>query len=119
MRGVNAATGKALSGDAHLAQSIGDILSTPLGTRVMRRDYGSLLFDLIDQPLNAGTRLLIYAATAVALRAWEPRIALRRVRLSAGEGALGKAMLTIEGRRTDQPRPNSRVTLSIPIPALS
>ena len=106
--------GSVIEGDAHLAQSIGDILSTPLGTRVMRRDYGSLLFDLIDAPLNALTRLRIYAATATALRRWEPRIALTRVQLSGGD-AQGRVDLLLEGRRTDAPGPNSLVLLSIPL----
>src|SRR3546814_12586651 len=43
MIGVDRATGQRLDGNDHLAQSIGDILSTPIGTRVMRRDYGSML----------------------------------------------------------------------------
>ena len=62
MSGMDRNTGRTLDGDAHLAQSIGDILTTPLGSRVMRRDYGSMLFELIDQPLNAANRLLVFAA---------------------------------------------------------
>ena len=52
MLGMNAHTGQSLSGLDHLRQSIADILSTPLNTRVMRRDYGSRLPELIDQPIN-------------------------------------------------------------------
>ena len=48
MIGMNAKTGKALSGVDHLKQSIQDIVTTPLGSRVMRRDYGCGLFDLLD-----------------------------------------------------------------------
>lgn len=114
---MDRATGKPLGDNAHLAQSIGDILTTPIGSRVMRRDYGSMLFDLIDQPLNGATRLLIYASVALALRRWEPRLRLRRVTLSTEDGSQGKAALTIEGDRTDLAAPNSRVTLSIPIRA--
>jgi phage baseplate assembly protein W len=55
MRGIDANTGKALSGLAHLRQSVTDILSTPIGSRVMRREYGSQLFRLIDAPLNRST----------------------------------------------------------------
>ena len=43
-------TGEGISGTAHLRQSVFDILQTPTGSRVMRRDYGSTLFTLIDQP---------------------------------------------------------------------
>ncbi len=39
MRGMNANTGKELEGIEHLKQSIIDILTTPIGSRVMRRDY--------------------------------------------------------------------------------
>ena len=50
--GINTNTGRSISGKAHLRQSIADILSTPIGSRVMRRNYGSHLFDLIDQAAN-------------------------------------------------------------------
>ena len=114
MIGMDAATGVALAGDAHLAQSIGDILSTPIGTRVMRRDYGSMLFELIDAPLNAATKILLFAATALALRRWEPRLLLTRVGLAGGPG--GVAVLSIEGTRTDTAS-NSLVNLTVPLRA--
>lgn len=72
MIGMNAATGRTSGGDAHLRQSIADILTTPIGSRVMRRDYGSQSADLIDWQVNDSTRLLAYAATAMALMRWEP-----------------------------------------------
>ncbi|WP_353653636.1 GPW/gp25 family protein [Porphyrobacter sp. YT40] len=109
-----ATTGKPISDEAHLAQSIGDILSTPLGSRVMRRDYGSLLFELVDKPINGAIRLLLQAATAIALRRWEPRLQLTRVTL-AGEPAAGRLTIRIEGRRTDLPPSNALTTLTIPI----
>lgn len=117
MNGMNATTGQALDGTAHLAQSIADILSTPLGSRTMRRDYGSLLFDLIDQPLNAATAMLMRAAAAVALRRWEPRIKLSKVTLS-GTPAQGSMVITLSGTRTDVPAATARTTLAIPLPAL-
>ena len=48
MIGMSAVTGKPLEGLDHLRQSIADILSTPIGTRVGRREYGSLLAELVD-----------------------------------------------------------------------
>lgn len=83
MRGTDAKTGKALSGVNHLRQSIRDILTTPLGSRVMRRDYGSRLFDLVDNPLNEVTLVEIYAATAEALMIWEPRLRVLRVQVQS------------------------------------
>ena len=114
MIGMSRSNGKTLSGNDHLSQSIADILSTPLGTRVMRRDYGSLLFDLIDRPLNSATRSLVHGATALAISRWEPRLRLRRVQMD-GEPARGNLILIIEGDRTDLPTVNSHVSLSIPI----
>lgn len=87
MRGTDATTGKALEGIAHLRQSVRDILTTPLGSRVMRRDYGSRLFDLVDNPLNSQTLVELYAATAEALMRWEPRLLVQQVQarsLTAG-----------------------------------
>lgn len=83
MRGTDAKTGKALTGINHLRQSIRDILTTPLGSRVMRRDYGSRLFDLVDNPLNDATLIEIFAATAEALMLWEPRLQVQRVQASS------------------------------------
>jgi phage baseplate assembly protein W len=112
MMGMDARTGKALSGDAHLAQSIADILSTPVGTRLMRRDYGSRVPDLIDAPGNAATRVQLYAATATALMRWEPRIALTRVSLSVLDALRGRWVLDLVGTRTDTGKP---VDLSVPV----
>jgi phage baseplate assembly protein W len=81
MTGMNAKNGSRLSGIDHIRQSLSDILSTPIGSRVMRRHYGSAVPELIDQPLNGATLLRIYAATAAAVKLWEPRIQLQRVQL--------------------------------------
>lgn len=115
MRGMDAATGKPLEGTAHLIQSIGDILSTPIGTRVMRRDYGSLLPELVDQPANDFTRLRLFAATAIALLRWEPRLRLKRVRFAPRAGDPGAFDLDLEGERTDVPPANSLVRLTFPL----
>lgn len=113
MIGLAATTGRAINGAAHLAQSIADVLTTPIGSRVMRREYGSLLPDLIDAPFNDATRLQAYAAVAMALMRWEPRIRLNRVQLSLGEQP-GLAYLDVEGSRTDSNEPLSlRVPLTL------
>ena len=89
MQGINSSTGKALAGIEHLSQSIRDILTTPVGSRVMRRNYGSNLFLLTDAPINQGTLVEIYAATAGAIKAWEPRFSLETVETNkVTEGSL-------------------------------
>lgn len=74
--GMSRTTGKPVAGIDHLWQSIADILGTPIGSRVMRRDYGSRLFALLDRPVNDELHVEIYAAIAEALDRWEPRFRL-------------------------------------------
>ena len=50
----------------------------------MRRDYGSELFYLIDQPQHQATRLRLMAAAVQALINWEPRITITRVDVLGG-----------------------------------
>lgn len=70
-----------IEGVAHLRQSVRDILETPIGSRVMNREYGSRLFELLDDPTDQRFMVDVYAATAEAIRRWEPRFHLERVRL--------------------------------------
>lgn len=85
MYGLNQNTGRQVSGIDHLRQSVRDILTTPIGSRVMRREYGSRLFDLIDSPYSSAIKLAIIAATAEALATWEPRISVEEVVLRTFE----------------------------------
>lgn len=95
MNGVSATTGRELSGIDHLRQSIRDILTTRIGTRVMRRAYGSRLPELVDAPLNGDTLVDLYAETAIALATWEPRIAVEQVKASFP--APGRVLLSLVG----------------------
>ena len=112
MLGMNAHTGQPLAGLGHLRQSIADILSTPLNTRVMRRDYGSELFYLIDQPQHQATRLRLMAATVQALINWEPRITITRVDVQGG-GMDGALTVELTWQRKDGGAPES-ASISIP-----
>lgn len=118
MIGIHATSGRAIGGLDHLGQSVGDILMTPLGSRVMRRDYGSLLPELIDQPFNAATRLRLYGATALALMRWEPRIRLIRMQLFQGT-APGTYTLELEGVLRDATAATDHTRLTIPLRARS
>ncbi|KAA5603239.1 phage baseplate protein [Roseospira marina] len=95
MRGMSNASGRALSGLDHLRQSVHDILTTRIGTRIMRRDYGSRLPALIDAPMTPALAMDLYAAAAQALRRWEPRLTLRRVAITAAEP--GRVTLSLTG----------------------
>lgn len=96
MIGMDRRTGQPLNGVAHLRQSIEDILTTPLGSRRMRPDYGSQLRRYIDLPVNAGWKSAVQAEVARALGRWEPRLALERVRVVAVLD--GQVSLALSGR---------------------
>ncbi len=113
--GMSRTTGAPLSDEDHIQQSVSDILSTPLGTRVMRRDYGSLLFDLSDMPMNPAVRLLCIMASAMAIARWEPRITVQKIQW-AGDFASGNATLTMTGQiATTTATANSLTRLTIPL----
>jgi phage baseplate assembly protein W len=100
MIGMDRHTGAPIAGADHLAQSIGDILSTPIGTRLGRREYGSLVPQQLDQPNNATGRIRIFAAAALSLLRQEGRARISQVSLTPGAEP-HEVVLTITGRRTD------------------
>ena len=98
-QGMSSDGGSLLTDEAHLHQSVSDILMTPLGSRVMRREYGSALFSLIDQPDNPATRLKLMSAACIALWRWEPR--LTPVSVTVETTAQGAVQMHVHARRTD------------------
>lgn len=117
MNGMDRHTGARCEGGDHLRQSIGDILSTPVGTRIGRREYGSIIPLLLDRPLNDATRIRVFGAAALALYRQERRARIARIALAAGD-APGTARLIVTGRRTDVVGPTADFTVSTPITAL-
>ena len=81
MIGMDRRTGLLISGVEHLRQSIEDILTTPLGSRLMRPEYGSTIRRFVDLPVSEGWKSAVQAEAARALKRWEPRIELTRVQV--------------------------------------
>lgn len=102
---MNRTTGAAISGLEHLRQSVGDILSTPIGSRVMRREYGSLVPELIDHPDNNASQVRLFAAVASALLRWEPRFRLTRVGVQRDAERPGYALIELHGSYHEGRRP--------------
>jgi phage baseplate assembly protein W len=95
MRGMSRETGKFLDDLEHLKQSIVDIFTTPVDSRVMCREYGSNLFYLTDKPVNKELFPQIYAAVAEAIERWEPRLKLEKITIL--EIKEGKITLSLKG----------------------
>lgn len=111
---MNRSTGRALGAIEHLMQSIADILITPIGSRVMRREYGSLVPELIDQPDNGFTQIRLYAAVSSALMRWEPRIRVQSMKFSREPGRPGRVVVSLEGSLAN--RNGELIALQIPLP---
>lgn len=89
-------TGKMIDGFAHLVQSIGDILTTPLFTRFYRRNYGSEGVSLIDKPMIESTLLEFTLTLGAAIDKWEPRYRLNRVWFEEADQG-GRALINMDG----------------------
>ena len=113
MSGMNKASGLSLEEDIHIRQSVHDILTTPIGSRIKRRTYGSMIPDLIAQPMNPATRLRLMAATVMAIIQWEPRLAVSSTTLEIG--AEGQSTIDIEATRRSGQRTGSPINLAIPL----
>ena len=83
----------------HIRQSLADIFTTPIGSRIQRREYGSHLFDLIDAPMNPANRLRLAAALVDAATRWEPRVTLESAIIEVGMD--GKTVLNYRARLLD------------------
>lgn len=81
--GMDRETGAALAGVGHLQQSLSDLLSTPLGSRRERPEYGSLLPRMVDLPVTPGFISAAQAEAARRIARWEPRLRLKQVTVIA------------------------------------
>lgn len=95
MTGLSRYTASSISGWPHVIECVTDILTTPKGSRVMRRDYGSDVPALIDMPMVDAVVLDLYVAVADAIDKWEPRLRVERLDIVSGDqaGRLGLAIV--------------------------
>ncbi len=71
---------------ASLQESISRILSTRLGERVMRPEFGSNLYLLRDRKVNDEFRLLATKYTFEAIEKNEPRVAFKKLHFTYQNG---------------------------------
>lgn len=109
MTGMNENTGKRMQRTDHIRQSVRSILSTPIGSVLMREEFGSYLFELVDEPLVGATLLRAYAASVGALIRWEPRIAIQTISFSSTEE--GNLVVDIDTSETS----NTSDRMSVPL----
>ena len=102
MPDMNRRTGEALDGAAAVRQSIEDILTTPIGSRVMRPAYGSRIPDMIDDMATPGTAAAMAAEVVDALARWEPRFDPAFVSARPADEP-GRVLIDVSGRLIETP----------------
>ena len=83
---VNAKGGLSYSaGPERIQDAIWIVLSTSLGERLMRPDFGAGVHDYVFQPNSDVMRTRLQSAVNDALLKWEPRIELTNVDVQEGD----------------------------------
>lgn len=77
-------------GEAAVDQSIRIILSTRLGERILRNEYGSSINDLLFEPLNANMHTHMASSLKESLLRNEPRIDIRSIALTQPDPMIGR-----------------------------
>lgn len=90
------------AGDAKLQENLIHILLTRVGERVMRRDYGGGVHQLVHDPNNDALRALVEHQIAKAVGQWEPRVLVQDVTVTQQNATL-VAHLRYIVRRTQEP----------------
>lgn len=79
---ISKETGRMISEDEHIIQSMLDIALTEKGTRVMRRNYGTILVPKIDAPMNDEYRMMLMSSLMIAFAEFEPRVEVRHINVN-------------------------------------
>lgn len=98
MAGVDRHTGRPIGNLASALQSVETILSTRIGARVMRREFGAGIAELLGRAATPRLFAAFQMLIATAIDLWEPRFRVRRVSVSGNVDGLrsGHATLLIE-----------------------
>lgn len=96
-------------GPEKLKENLIHILLTGVGERVMWREYGGGVHQLVHDPNNDALRALVQHQIARAITRWEPRVLLQSVTVNQQGGTLNAELQYII-RSTQQSQ-----TLSVPL----
>lgn len=90
MAGVDRKTGRPIGRAEHIAQSIEALLTTPRGSRVMRRELGMDYLAEDGRPLPDISPARVERSAHDALAEWEPRIRITTVASHFEDGTLNR-----------------------------
>lgn len=98
MSGIDRHTGKVIDNLGSAYQGVEVTLTTRLGSRVMRREFGGGIVELLGRAISPALFSAWQQLIATAIDIWEPRFSVRRVvpTGSVEEIRMGQAGLLIE-----------------------
>ena len=85
-------------GEDKIRGSVLSILSTALGERVMRPDFGSEIHNQVFATINTATISSLSYSVQEALIKWEPRIRVENIQVSDEKAQDGILLLSIDYR---------------------
>lgn len=87
-----------VTAEEDIIESLRILFSTRPGERIMHPAYGSSLFDLVFEPMDAETEVAIELAVSRAILFYEPRIELEAVRVDTTDWLGGRLAVTVSYR---------------------
>lgn len=66
-QGTDRNTGRLIGGVPYLWQRLSDVIATPIGSLVGRRDFGSRMFEMLDRNVDSGFYMDTYIRLAEAV----------------------------------------------------
>ncbi len=85
-----------LSDEEDIKSSLGILLTTRPGERVMRPDYGCNLDELVFEPLTTTFKTYIKDLIATAILYYEPRIEVNSIEMDDTGELEGRILITID-----------------------
>lgn len=79
-----------------IEHSLMQILRTMVGTRFMRRDFGSLLKSIVFDPNDPSLDVQIDYMIRTAIETWEPRVIVGPITIDRAEWGRGRIEITVE-----------------------
>ncbi|MBI1620158.1 GPW/gp25 family protein [Aquamicrobium zhengzhouense] len=98
MAGIDRRTGKVIDNLSSAYQGVEVTLATRIGSRIMRREFGGGVVELLGRAVVPSLFAAWQQLVATAIDLWEPRFAVRRIvpTGSVDQLRLGQAGLRIE-----------------------
>lgn len=98
MSGIDRHTGQVADNLASALQAVETILSTRIGSRVMRREFGGGIIELLGRLVRPSLFAAFQQLVATSIDLWEPRFLVRRMSVTgtADDLRAGKVGILIE-----------------------